>query len=354
MPDDRPVRRRRARPVADAPVTALVAGADDLAREWLVALLAQRPLAGAAQVPVAELAAHAPALCVAMARALASDDELERLAGGDLSGAAARAGALAGAGSADAAADAVDLLRAVLWAAAVDELRRPAPELVADLAERLSAVAAVVTAATLRAGDDGTGGEGEARGTPAAAPPHPGPLAGVARQVADAVAAEGEVRARDLRPRVSDGDPRELVERAVARHHADGRPLAVLLVEIDGVERLLAAQFGDEATAAIEQAEAAVEALMRPGDTARRESPGRIWVTLPGTGPAGARALALRIGAAVARAAELRGAALSASVGLGVLDDEAFDAAALLDRAEESLFAARSAGYGGGMPPAGA
>ena len=44
-----------------------------------------------------DLAREAPALCAAIARALASDDELERLAAGDLTPLAARAGALAGA-----------------------------------------------------------------------------------------------------------------------------------------------------------------------------------------------------------------------------------------------------------------
>ncbi len=52
-----------ARPVADAPVAALTAAPDALARDWLVALLARVPLAGAAAVPVADLAREAPALC---------------------------------------------------------------------------------------------------------------------------------------------------------------------------------------------------------------------------------------------------------------------------------------------------
>ncbi|MEZ5120566.1 MAG: diguanylate cyclase [Solirubrobacterales bacterium] len=159
-----------------------------------------------------------------------------------------------------------------------------------------------------------------------------------------AVAADGEVRALDLRPRISDGPAHEAIARAVEQHAADGRPLAVLLVELDGAQRLLAAQLGDEADTAIAQAEAAIEALLRPGDSARREAPGRIWMLLAGTGPAGARALALRVGAGVARAAELRGAALRASVGVAMLGPDAPDAAALLERAEESLFAARATG----------
>jgi GGDEF domain-containing protein len=371
MLDDRPARRRHARPVADAPVAELVAAAHELAREWLVALIADRPLSGAAEVPVAQLAAEAPALCAAMARALASDEELDRLADGEvaarvgaLAGSAAgagdiaaRAGAMAGAASPEAAAGAVELLRGVLWTACLDALRRPAPDQVADLAGRLSAVAAAVTAATLRgAGDRVPAPEGPGQDGFAPAGPEPPAVPPVgadqrswsagdaAQSVAEAVAADGEVRALDLRPRIGDGPPGETVARAVEHHLVDGRPLAVLLVELDGADRLLAAQFGDEADTAIAQAEAAIEALLRPGDTARREGPGRIWLTLPGTGPAGARALALRVGAGVARAAELRGAALRASVGVAMLGPDAPDAAALLDRAEESLFAARAAG----------
>jgi hypothetical protein len=81
-----------ARPVADAPVAALTAAPDALARDWLVALMARAPLTAAASVPVAELAREAPALCAAMVRALASELELERLAQGDLAALAARAG----------------------------------------------------------------------------------------------------------------------------------------------------------------------------------------------------------------------------------------------------------------------
>ena len=50
---------RPARPVADAPLQAL-ADTEELAKGWLLLLLAQAPLAAAAQVPAADLAREAP------------------------------------------------------------------------------------------------------------------------------------------------------------------------------------------------------------------------------------------------------------------------------------------------------
>src|SRR5439155_764848 len=76
---DRP---SRARPVADAPVAALVAAAEDLAKGWLLELVAAGPLDAAAALPFAELAREGPALCAAVARGLRDDAELARLAPG--------------------------------------------------------------------------------------------------------------------------------------------------------------------------------------------------------------------------------------------------------------------------------
>jgi GGDEF domain-containing protein len=334
-----------ARPVADAPVAALTAAPDALARDWLVALLAQAPLVDAAQVPVADLAREAPALCGAIVRALASELELERLSQGDLHGLAARAGALAGARDAAAIVEAVEVLRGVVWAAALAELRRPAPALVADLADRLAAVAAVVTAASLRSSAPQPA---VAEPPPLAAeplhavpePPRWDPTSAV--RTVQAAADTDEPQVRDLRPRIHDGSALEHIAQRVADHLVDHRTLGLLVVELDGAERLVAA--GEDAVAAVQAAEHAIEGLLRQGDGARRDGPGRIWITLPGTGPAGARALALRIAVAVERAAEHRGAPLTVSSGLAVFPTDGLDADALVDHAEEALFRARAGG----------
>ncbi|HXM86105.1 MAG TPA: hypothetical protein VN889_00580, partial [Solirubrobacteraceae bacterium] len=83
MSDRPPIERiARARAVADAPVDALLANADELARRWLIALIAARPLEQIAELPLDALAAAAPELCEQLVRALASDAELERLLDG--------------------------------------------------------------------------------------------------------------------------------------------------------------------------------------------------------------------------------------------------------------------------------
>ncbi|HEY8583334.1 MAG TPA: diguanylate cyclase [Capillimicrobium sp.] len=338
MRDAPNIRRARARPVADAPVAALVADADELARDWLLALMATAPLEELGRVPAGELAARGPALCRAMARALADDEALDALADDPL---AARAGRLAGADAPADAAQAVEALRGVLWTAALAALARPEPTLVAALADRLAAVAATVTAAALAAPREPRAAWPPA--APAASEPEPAPP--------EPQDAPPELRARDLRPRIVDGDHLEALEQAVAAHRADRRTLAVLLVELDGVDRLLAADLGGEVAAAVQRAEEAVETLLRPGDAARREGPGRVWLLLAGTGPAGARALALRAAASVEREADHRGTPLTASVGVAVFPVDAIDARTLAERTEDALFTARAAGSRGAPPP---
>src|SRR4051794_4897777 len=98
MPPGHNDRASRARPVADAPVAALVADAEDVAKAWLLELVAAGPLAGAAALPLDAFSREAPTLCAAVARALGDDVELARLqARGDLAAVAAGVGTLAGA-----------------------------------------------------------------------------------------------------------------------------------------------------------------------------------------------------------------------------------------------------------------
>jgi GGDEF domain-containing protein len=377
----------RARPVADAPVGALVDAADEVAKAWLLELVAAAPLSAAGGVRMAELAAEGPELCAAVARALGDDEELERLRGdGDMVALAARAGALAGAADAAAASAAVEALRRAIWDAALGELSRPPAALVADLADRLGAVCAAVVAAVLASPAEvvGAGEAGEREPVLAGAVGASAPRtqhtireslsAGGMDRLADLAraAAEEAVQAADLRaetvpimrppldtdaapegaPRVTDGDPRTHLAARTAEFVADGRPFAVLLVEIDGLEALLASEHDGEVASALASAESALEDLVRPGDAIRRESDGRLWLTLPGAGPAGARALALRAAAAVERGADHRGRPLSASVGVAVCPRDGADAETLAERVEDDLLAAQAAGTHGAPPPA--
>jgi hypothetical protein len=140
----------------------LLAGrAQAIAKGWLLTLLERAPLDAVAAIPAAELACEGPAVCAALARALGSEAELDRLRpAGDLAPLVARIGALAGARDAAATLAAVDALRACLWAAALDA-RGARTDDIAPLAERLAEVA-LVAGATALAAFQGRSVEGEA------------------------------------------------------------------------------------------------------------------------------------------------------------------------------------------------
>jgi hypothetical protein len=159
----------RPRALAQAPVDALIAGADELARRWAIALIRVRPLERLGEIRLDAFASDGPALCVAAARALESDAELQRIAGfaaqprgtGEW-GAGAREDrapavrlvALAGTSDGRTIAEAVEALRGVLWAALLEELGWPALDRspvrqVAELADRLAHVCSTLLTAAL-------------------------------------------------------------------------------------------------------------------------------------------------------------------------------------------------------------
>src|ERR1700738_954735 len=112
--DAGPPRTRRARPVADAPVEALLGRLQDLAKGWLLALVEQAPLDDAPAILASDLARDGPQVCAAGVLALASDLELRRIdAGGELEPLVARTGELAGATGAAAVSRAAEALRRV-------------------------------------------------------------------------------------------------------------------------------------------------------------------------------------------------------------------------------------------------
>src|SRR5688572_27530939 len=138
--------RRRSRPVADAPA---LDGAE-LAKAWLVELVAVAPLDRAARLPGPRFAEDAPRLCAALVAALSSDPALDDLEpGGPLAPLAAGAGHLAAAPGPLEAVGALEALRTVTWTALIDAADRPVPAQIADLADRLGAVVAVLTSAAL-------------------------------------------------------------------------------------------------------------------------------------------------------------------------------------------------------------
>ena len=356
----------RPRPVADAPVEALVDAAPELAKRWLMALIASGDLSDAARLPVAELVQEAPALVARVARSLSSDAELERLLeGGDASGAVARAGALAGASDPAAAVRAVEALRVVVWEAAVQELRDAGAAQVGELAARLGHVAAQVAAAAAGAvAPAGPPASSRLGATLASEPPlaGPGPDPMAIRAVdgrsppppADASATVIPFLASPPipGPRPDIGDvPDEgpaawigSIGRRLERFAEDRTPFAVLLIEVADIDRLRHAADADELAGLVAAVERALSGELRPADVLTREGPGRYWLVTPETDREGAQLLAERMAAAVHGSSAHHGAPLQVAIGTAVCPDDGDEPAALAARADVGVYAARAAG----------
>ncbi len=324
--------RRRPRPVAGVPTEGLGDGVA-LAKAWLLELLAAAPLDAAAAVPAGRLAQEAPGLCAAILAALSSDADLDRLTAAPATG---RAAALAGAGAPADAAAAIESLRTAIW----NELNRRVrddPELGAAVSDRLAHVCAAVLEAALAVSD----------GTPATAGHDP----------VDAVGAPEVVpRAERFgrRPRIADAGERAehaalepwraAIARRLERHAEDGRPFAVLALEVDDLDRLLAAQTDTEVEEALEAAERALTGELAPADVIVRERLGRYWLIAPDTDEPTARDLGERLAGSVAGAVPLGLPPLTASIGLASCPTDGATADQLATHADEGVFAARAAG----------
>jgi diguanylate cyclase (GGDEF)-like protein len=308
----------------DAPVAGL-GDAEALAKAWLLALIAARPLGEAIDVPVDRVGTEGPALIDAVVAALVSDEGLARLGiGGDAALLAGSAGVIAGASRPAEVVGALERLRGVLWAAIESASAGPPPP---ELASRLAHVCATVAETALAAGD--------ALGAPA----EPGD--------------GGMPQIRVARPSES-SLWLEALQRQLAEGGRSGHRFALLVVDLDAADRLrLAAE--DDAAEAFDGVARAVREEVRRADVVAHEDDGRVWVIAGDTGRGGAAELALRIADAVEAAAALHGAPLTASIGIAVYPDDGRDATALTAQAEEGMFAARATGarVAGGTEPEG-
>ncbi len=372
-------RRRRPRPVVSAGVEALLLRGDALAKAWLLALVEDAPLDEAAAVLAGDVARDGPRICEAVVRALHDEADLRRIeAEGVLEPLASRVGELAGARSAQAAAHAVKVLHDVVWAALRGELAHTDPDLLADAAERLAQVSALVLAAVMRRRD---AGEPSAREPERTAPLRvarsaPGlgdrPERRAARGVtpgledtAGTVASdEGEApvtgrvgwAGEEGRDALWVGALRDEIVRAARA----SLPLSLLLVELDEAERMAVVEPHGEASATFGRFAQAVRTAVRRRDVLACETDSRAWIIARDTGRAGAHALGIRIATNVPAEEMWRGAPLTVSVGLAVLGEDGYNAAALIDAAEQTRFAAEASGIGivpdgdedgGGEPP---
>ena len=362
-----PPRRRRARPVADAPVDALLGRSEDVAKGWLIALLEEMPLEDAPALISSDLARDAPRVCEAVIRALADDADLRRLeSGGALELMVSQSGAIAGAGDAETASRAIDVLRGVVWAALREELPQADADQITELAERLALVAELVRQAALRnpaIGRRANPGGAEADVAAQRAPRilrHAVPPAGPSRSdepaapiafgrlahhhpVSDEVASAAPPASSptDAAPPLWLG----AVEDEIARADAAGTQLSLLLVELEDAARVEAVEPPAEVTATFGRFAQAVRTVLRRGDILACESDARAWIIARDTGRVGAEALAARVAEAV-RAAPWRGAPLTVSVGVAVLGEDGRDRPSMIDAAEEARFAAEARGAG--------
>jgi GGDEF domain-containing protein len=371
----------RARPVAQAPVDALSAMAEELARRWVIALIRARPLQRIGEVPLAELAREGPALCAGAVRALSSDGELERMVGGVGGGRdqetspASRLGALAGALDGGSAVAAVEALRGVLWEAVLDELGRSSSDrssarLVADLADRLALVCSMALTATLTQVSLAQASEGEVaaapildeeseRGGAAHEPEHPAaakrPAVLIDEQLQNLGDRSPEMashdRSRETTPRIEIRDVRGeagpaawigSIGRRLERYAQDGLPFAVLLIELLDSERLQHAL--DEMSRLSSEVQDALARELRPADSLTCERPGRYWLLTPQTDGVAARRLAEQLARAARSSASHRGTPLEVAVGIAVCPEDGRQASELAAHADVDLYAARAAG----------
>jgi GGDEF domain-containing protein len=346
--EPRPPRHRAARPVADAPVDALLARLDDVAKGWVLALLERAPLEEMPAILAAEVAREGPRVCDAVIRALADDEDLRRLQeGGALELLASRVGELAGARGVSETSAAVDALHDVVWAAVRVALVDPDADQVAQLAERLAVVIGLVRAACLR------------RGANHAAHVKPLPREeGSSSHVAPLRRAAGEPEARGASGPSGPGDrsgPAEpagrnhplwvgAFEEELARAERTGGQLSLLLAELEDADRLIAAEDADEAMATMGRFAQALREAVRRQDILACETDERAWVIARDTGRAGAQALASRIVSRVREARPWRGAPMRVTVGVAVLGEDGHDASTLIEVAEEARFAAAASG----------
>jgi GGDEF domain-containing protein len=355
-----PPRRRPARAVADAPIDPLLARLDDLAKGWLLAMLEQASLDEAPGILAADLPRDGPRVCEAVVRAVADDADLRRLEpDGQLELLISRTGELAGAHSPEASVRAVDTLAAVVWSALRSELRDADPELIAEVAERLSRVMGLVRVATLRGATSSAPAaasgahlrplpDPQPPSRPPSGPPSGPPSRGGAEASRHRPGPPPEGSEPETRQTLS-GDEQvwvEVLDREVTRAQRSGSPLSLLLLELDEAERVLAVEPPSEAAATFGRFAQTVRGAMRRQDILACETDTRAWIIARDTSRAGAQALAARTAGSVRMAQAWRGAPLTVTIGVAVLGEDGSDSDELIDSAEQARLAAAADGAG--------
>lgn len=322
--------------VADAPVGELVPRCDALSRAWLVELVSAWPIERIAELPLQGFALAGPGVCRAALRALAGEQALSGL--GDTARCLRPL-------APELAVRAVEALRRVLWDALVEELRGSQARArgaqagrLAELADRLGAVCAALAASGVTRVDSPGRDVQPASGrvAPPIEPPVQAPRPRRLPSTASSLDGESGVSEPWL----------HAIGRRIELRARDGRPFAVLLVEVEDIQRLTDAEVDGDVAAALALAERVLLEHLRPGDELVREQSGRYWILAPDTEAAGARVLAGAFATAPRGLEGHRGVALSFAVGLALCGEDQVEARTIADEAENSLLAARSTGAG--------
>ncbi len=369
MPEQRESRPApRARPVADAPLPTGGEQIEAIARRWALELLAERPLAEAAELPLDEIAARAPGLCEQVLSALSSERELDRLLGRPVPGDrraphdfAADLLACTGTGGGHDALLAAEALRSALWQELQEGLRGSDAGLAGPLADRLAHLCLALLGEALQAlpeapePDEASvpeGGQpaspsrsgggsivilderlsaGAEQPEPAASSPEPVPLA-----PATLPEPSPRIEIHDRRGEEGPGAWIGSIGAQLERFERDGRPFAVLLLELAGAR----ADSDGQSLGAIDRC--IREELDRaPGATLTSERPGRWWAVLPDTDRAGAESLATSLETVVRAQAGRLGGSAAVLHGAAVCPEDGRDASTLAAHADVGLYASR-------------
>jgi GGDEF domain-containing protein len=161
--------------------------------------------------------------------------------------------------------------------------------------------------------------------------------------------AAGEIHIRD--ERVEEGPAAWIrsIGRELERFALEGRPFAVLLIELMHAERLNRSEPPEEVLRVAGQVQRTLESelwtlLERAGASITREAPGRFWMLAPGVDALRVGALAEQVQHAVRRSVSHRGQSVEIAVGTAVCPGDGVQAAALAAHADVALYAARAEG----------
>jgi diguanylate cyclase (GGDEF)-like protein len=385
-------------PLEGVDLRPLLDSCEELAKRWLMGLVAARPLHDVGALPLERFARRAPAICGEVVRALASDAALARLrapAGAERErapgpGALESTAAILGAGGPAELVDAIEALRAALWGELARHLGDVAPEALGPAADRLAHACSVLSASVLEEwarrppGEVPAGAQLAPDETPAgslpdvSAPRPPTSAAAEWPQVSSAEYPRIGPRPRERRDAGEDQDVWEILDETpseaapadrdavadepeqapaarpagwsapiapeIVRDTREGSPFAVLLIDVVDVERLRSAAPMAELDSLMRRVHDVLAGELRPSDRLAQEGAGRWWLVAPETHAPAAKALAERLAGAVRASVSHRGAPLEVAIGVASSPADGDHAEELAERAEEALYSARATG----------